>query len=468
MRPVYFLGIFIPLAVGLDIAGASPVLDLLRRRARRDPHRRRDGRVDRAPGRPLGPGIGGLLNVTFGNAPELIIAFFALEKGLQEVVKASIAGSILGNVLLVLGAAMLVGGWKREKQTFNATAAMAQSGMLLLALLALILPAVFELINGGGLPPVGEEGPGFAKGCAGIGAENCGDLKTMSFLVAIILMLTYVGGLTEFDWRVGTHILDAALEFAPSSRLLLRPGIRLMKRDVTLLIDGVADPTASKRSKRSRPRPVSFRPADIFTLRGDLQSITNGTPYTRISPRTNVSSRIIARLAPVERVVIEDNVNVRNAEFETTDFRNTVRSNATSVSYTLTNKAALRGGFTYDSFLATASVTFLRGVAPLAAVWRYQTINRVWTAGIDARPVAKFPITLSGNYVRTTGVGEISGELPAFGPLRWPLVTGTVSYDFPRAGTLSIDLQRTYYIEEIMHGDNFSANILGIRWTKEF
>src|SRR4051794_16415196 len=142
-----------------------------------------------------GPGIGGLLNVTFGNAPELIIAFFALEKGLQEVVKASIAGSILGNVLLVLGASMVVGGWKREKQTFNATAATAQSGMLLLALLALILPALFELINGGGLPPVQGEGAEFAKSCGGIGPANCGDLKTMSFLVAIILIASYVGGL---------------------------------------------------------------------------------------------------------------------------------------------------------------------------------------------------------------------------------------------------------------------------------
>ena len=66
-----------------------------------------------------GPGIGGLLNVTFGNAPELIIAFFALLEGLQEVVKASLVGSVIGNMLLVLGAAMLVGGWSREKQTFS-------------------------------------------------------------------------------------------------------------------------------------------------------------------------------------------------------------------------------------------------------------------------------------------------------------------------------------------------------------
>ena len=81
-----------------------------------------------------GPGIGGLLNVTFGNAPELIIALFALNAGLQEVVKASIVGSILGNILLVLGAAMLVGGLKHETPDASTrTAASVQSTMLFLA-----------------------------------------------------------------------------------------------------------------------------------------------------------------------------------------------------------------------------------------------------------------------------------------------------------------------------------------------
>ena len=99
-----------------------------------------------------GPGIGGFLNVTFGNAPELIIAFFALNAGLQEVVKASIIGSVLGNILLVMGAAMLIGGLKRERQTFSATAASVQSSMLLLAAVALVMPTIFQLVSGGGLP----------------------------------------------------------------------------------------------------------------------------------------------------------------------------------------------------------------------------------------------------------------------------------------------------------------------------
>src|SRR6476660_2690338 len=77
-----------------------------------------------------GGAIGGLLNVTFGNAPELIIALFALGRGLHEVVKASLIGSVLGNILLVLGASMVAGGWDRARQRFDAKAAGAQSSML--------------------------------------------------------------------------------------------------------------------------------------------------------------------------------------------------------------------------------------------------------------------------------------------------------------------------------------------------
>ena len=195
IRPVYFLGIFIPAAVGLELAHADPVIVFFAAALGVIPTAALMGEATEHLAARSGPGIGGLLNVTFGNAPELIIALFALNAGLQEVVKASIAGSILGNILLVLGASMLVGGWNRDKQTFNATAAHAQASMLLLALIALILPALFELINGGGLPRVTEEGAGFAENCGGIGTENCSDLKTMSAIVALILIGSYVAGL---------------------------------------------------------------------------------------------------------------------------------------------------------------------------------------------------------------------------------------------------------------------------------
>jgi Ca2+:H+ antiporter len=92
----------------------------------------------------LGPGIGGLLNATFGNAAELIIGIFALRHGLVDLVKASITGSIIGNVLLVLGAAALVGGLKHPVQKFNRTAAGLGTTMLLLSAIGLVVPAVFH------------------------------------------------------------------------------------------------------------------------------------------------------------------------------------------------------------------------------------------------------------------------------------------------------------------------------------
>jgi Ca2+:H+ antiporter len=91
-----------------------------------------------------GEGIGALLNATFGNAAELIIALVALQKGLHDVVKASLTGSIIGNVLLVLGLSMIAGGTKFKAQKFNKVAANNQATMLMLAAISLVMPAAFH------------------------------------------------------------------------------------------------------------------------------------------------------------------------------------------------------------------------------------------------------------------------------------------------------------------------------------
>ncbi len=95
-----------------------------------------------------GEGAGGLLNATFGNAAELIIAIMALRKGLYSVVKASLTGSIIGNILLVLGGAILAGGLKHKSQRFNVTGARAQATLLTLAAIALVMPAAFRALAG--------------------------------------------------------------------------------------------------------------------------------------------------------------------------------------------------------------------------------------------------------------------------------------------------------------------------------
>jgi Ca2+:H+ antiporter len=119
-----------------------------------------------------GPTIGGLLNATFGNAAELIIAIVALRAGLVELVKASITGSILGNLLLILGLALVAGGTKRQELRFNRTTAGMSAGMLALSVVALVFPALFHSVH----PEAG---------------ARVSELR-MSEAVAVILIFTYL------------------------------------------------------------------------------------------------------------------------------------------------------------------------------------------------------------------------------------------------------------------------------------
>jgi Ca2+:H+ antiporter len=180
----YVLVPMIPIAVVLEFAHASASLIFAASALGVIPTAALMGRATEELAERAGPGIGGLLNVTFGNFPELLIAFFALIAGLQEVVKASIIGSILGNILLVMGAAMFVGGLGRERQRFNHRAASTQATMLILAATALAMPAVFQLVSGGGLPPLGVEDVEFSS-----------SVEHLSLAVAIVLLASYAGGL---------------------------------------------------------------------------------------------------------------------------------------------------------------------------------------------------------------------------------------------------------------------------------
>jgi Ca2+:H+ antiporter len=94
-----------------------------------------------------GPGIGGLLNASFGNAAELIIALMALRAGETEIVKASLTGSIIGNILMVLGLAMLLGGWKYKELSFSRIAAESGSSMMVLAVVALVIPSIYAQVS---------------------------------------------------------------------------------------------------------------------------------------------------------------------------------------------------------------------------------------------------------------------------------------------------------------------------------
>ena len=141
--------IFVPITVVLEyVAHASPTILFFASAVAIIPLAGLMGKSTEMLSERVGAGLGGLLNATFGNAAELIIAIFALRAGLTDLVKASLTGSIIGNVLLVFGLSSLLGGLKFDRQTFNRTAANLGATLLLLSAVALVVPAVFHLIDG--------------------------------------------------------------------------------------------------------------------------------------------------------------------------------------------------------------------------------------------------------------------------------------------------------------------------------
>lgn len=135
-----------------------------------------------------GEGVGGLLNATFGNAAELIIALAALRAGLHDVVKATIVGSIVGNILLVLGAAMFAGGLRYREQQFNLTGARAQATMLTLAIIALVIPAAYNVL---------------------VGELYVGGERTLSISISLVLLAVYAMFLVFSLWTHPSFFLAA-------------------------------------------------------------------------------------------------------------------------------------------------------------------------------------------------------------------------------------------------------------------
>lgn len=141
-----WLLIFLPIAAFLEFRHASPVSIFVTSCLAIIPLAGLMGKATEHLSEKMGAGVGGLLNATFGNAAELIIAALALHKGLHGVVKASITGSIIGNILLVLGLSVLAGGIKFTHQRFNRTAAGLGSTLLALSAVALLIPALFHWV----------------------------------------------------------------------------------------------------------------------------------------------------------------------------------------------------------------------------------------------------------------------------------------------------------------------------------
>ena len=168
----------------------------------------------------LGAGVGGLLNATFGNAAELIIALMALQRGLFDVVKASLTGSIIGNVLLVLGASLLAGGLGRERQVFDRAAAAAGSTLLALAAVGLVVPAMFHIVAD------------HAVASATLTPEReIASERLLSLTIAAVLFVAYLLSLL-FSLRTHKHLYAGQEHAAPDAE----PVMPVRRAAITLAV----------------------------------------------------------------------------------------------------------------------------------------------------------------------------------------------------------------------------------------
>lgn len=191
--PLYWLLAAMPIAVGLELAGASGLWVFVVSSLAIIPLAGLMGRATENLAETMGAGVGGLLNATFGNAAELIIALIALSKGpaMYPLVKASITGSIIGNVLLVLGLSILLGGLRYPRQQFNRTAAGMGATLLTLASIGLIVPTLHYYVLQSSVEASAQDH----------------SLETLSEEIAAILAVIYVLSLV-FTLRTHRHLFS--------------------------------------------------------------------------------------------------------------------------------------------------------------------------------------------------------------------------------------------------------------------
>ena len=175
-NPLVFFLIFLPLTLAAELLHWSPLAVFILAGIAIIPMAAYIGEATESLAHFTGPRIGGLLNATLGNAAELIITITAIRAGLLELVKASITGSILGNLLLVMGFAFIVGGAKHGRQTFDRRNASRNAILLILAVLAMIIPSLFS---------------------HSIGPETSPKVEALSLGVAAVMIILYALGLLD-------------------------------------------------------------------------------------------------------------------------------------------------------------------------------------------------------------------------------------------------------------------------------
>ena len=224
-----WLLVFVPVAIVLELAHGEPVALFVCCALAILPLAGLIGHATEDLALRTGPQVGGLLNATFGNVTELIIALFLILEGQLEIVKASITGSIIGNVLLVLGLSFLVGGLRREEQKFNLASAGLHSASLVIAVIGLLMPALFAL------------------------SPEASDFRTeaVSVGVSVVLMVVYALGLlfslkTHKSQFASTHSTEGKAQWSLRKQLGILGGATVLVALMSEFLVGALEPTVEQ------------------------------------------------------------------------------------------------------------------------------------------------------------------------------------------------------------------------------
>jgi hypothetical protein len=268
-------------------------------------------------------------------------------------------------------------------------------------------------------------------------------------------------------WDFGIHTVDTLLVFTPVGGLSIRAGVQFLKEDIVATTNGETDIGTQRTKSYSPIANVAWIPSKKFSVRGGFQSRVVVDPYVRISPEQTVGSTIRTRFSPSDKWGIDNTWSFYNMKTEDIGFLAHSRTNSTSLWYQPLDRLGFQGGFTYGNMSSQNTIAFLQGVPPLTGLLSTdQTIDRVYSWGFKTNPVGSLTLSFTGQFLRSTGLGTLTGENSTYGPLTWPAWTAEIGYTTKHVGRTVLAWQRSYYYEDLFRATDFSVNMFTLRFER--
>ncbi len=268
-------------------------------------------------------------------------------------------------------------------------------------------------------------------------------------------------------WDFGIHTVDTLLVFTPIRGLSIRAGVQFVKEDIVATTNGETDIGTQRTKSYSPIGNVAWTPGKRFSVRGGFESRVIVNPYVRISPEQTVSSTIRTRFSPSDKWGIDNTWSFYNMKTQDIGFIAHSRTNSTSLWYQPLVRLGVQGGFMYGNMSSQNTIAFLQGVPPLTGLLSTdQTIDRVYSLGIKTNPMGNLTFSFTGQFIRSTGLGTLTGENSTYGPLTWPAWTAEIGYTTKHIGRVILAWQRSYYYEDLFRATDYSANAFTLRFER--